>query len=229
MAADDSFFSRWSRRKVAVRQGEALPPEPAPPSPVALPGAPPAEAFAEVAAPAVAPAPTAAPEPPAPTLADVQQLTPDSDFTAFVRPQVQPEVRNAALKKLFADPHFNVMDGLDTYIDDYNTPDPLPEGMLQQLVQSEMLGLFAPAPAPEPGPETHPAGTAGPAEATASAARAESAESAGSAATPAPAPNPEPTPDVDRHEDADLQLQPDDAAGRPGPDTGAAAHAGRPH
>jgi hypothetical protein len=220
MPADDSFFSRWSRRKVAVRQGEALPPEPVPEPPAAA--APPSPVAAVVAAPATEPAPTATPEPAAPTLADVQQLTPESDFTAFVRPQVQPEVRNAALKKLFADPHFNVMDGLDTYIDDYNTPDPLPEGMLQQLVQSEMLGLFAPAPAPapEPGPEAHPAG---PAEATASAERAERA------ATPATAPNPEPTPDVDRHENADLQLQPDDAAGRPGPDPGAAAHAGRPH
>jgi hypothetical protein len=33
-------------------------------------------------------------------------------------------VRNAALKKLFTDPHFNVMDGLDVYIDDYGKPDP---------------------------------------------------------------------------------------------------------
>jgi hypothetical protein len=39
---------------------------------------------------------------------------------------VAPEVKNAAFKKLFADPHFNVMDGLDIYIDDYSKPDPLP-------------------------------------------------------------------------------------------------------
>ena len=30
------------------------------------------------------------------------------------------------MKKLFSDPHFNVMDGLDTYIDDYGKPDPIP-------------------------------------------------------------------------------------------------------
>jgi hypothetical protein len=31
-------------------------------------------------------------------------------------------VKNAAMKKLFADPHFNVMDRLDIYIDDYSSP-----------------------------------------------------------------------------------------------------------
>ena len=44
---------------------------------------------------------------------------------------VAPEVRNAAMKKLFADPQFNVMDRLDTYIDDYSLPDPLPASMLR--------------------------------------------------------------------------------------------------
>jgi hypothetical protein len=46
------------------------------------------------------------------------------------------------MKKLFADPHYNVMDGLDTYIDDYNTPDPIPAAMFKQLVQARMLGLL---------------------------------------------------------------------------------------
>ncbi|WP_309246525.1 DUF3306 domain-containing protein [Ramlibacter montanisoli] len=64
--------------------------------------------------------------PPLPTLADTESLTKDSDFTRFVQPGVSPEVKNAAMKKLFADPHFNVMDGLDTYIDDYGKPDPIP-------------------------------------------------------------------------------------------------------
>ena len=52
-------------------------------------------------------------------------------------------MKNAALKKLFTDPHFNVMDGLDTYIDDYGKPDPLPAGMLRKMAQSQLLGLFA--------------------------------------------------------------------------------------
>ena len=54
---------------------------------------------------------------------------------------VPPEVRNAAVKKLFADPHFNVMDGLDIYIGDYNTPDPMPPGMLEKMVGAQFLGL----------------------------------------------------------------------------------------
>ena len=79
---------------------------------------------------------------PPPTLDEVAQLTRESDFRRFVAPDVDPAVRNAALKKLFADPQFNVMDGLDTYIDDYGKPDPLPASMLRKMVQSAALGLF---------------------------------------------------------------------------------------
>ena len=45
-------------------------------------------------------------------------LTPDSDFGQFLRQEVSEEIRRKALKTLFADPQFNVMDGLDTYIDE---------------------------------------------------------------------------------------------------------------
>ena len=80
---------------------------------------------------------------PAPlTLADAQSLTPDSDFKPFMARSVTPEVKNAAMKKLFADPHFNVMDRLDTYIDDYSKPDPIPQAMLRQMVGAKLLGLF---------------------------------------------------------------------------------------
>ena len=40
------------------------------------------------------------------------------------------------MKKLFSDPHFNVMDGLDTYIDDYGKPDPIPLSMLRRMNQA---------------------------------------------------------------------------------------------
>ena len=52
-------------------------------------------------------------------------------------------MKNAALKKLFTDPHYNVMDGLDVYIDDYSQPDPLPYAMARQLASAKFLGLFA--------------------------------------------------------------------------------------
>jgi hypothetical protein len=89
--------------------------------------------------------PIAAPEPvaePLPTMADVALLSRDSDYSRFVASGVDDSVKNAAMKKLFADPHFNVMDGLDTYIDDYGKPDPIPLAMLRQMNQSKLLGLF---------------------------------------------------------------------------------------
>lgn len=87
------------------------------------------------------------PEVPELTLEDVRSLTPSSDFKPFMAQQVAPEVRNAAMKTLFADPHYNVMDGLDIYIDDYAKPDPLPAAMLRQMVSAQFLNLFADEPA----------------------------------------------------------------------------------
>ena len=173
------FLSRWSQRKTLVRQGVV----PVEPVPVVLPPAgvpvlaqalatpagsasdhPPLPA-APAAAPAAEPA-AAPPAAPAPTLADVAALTPASDYSRFVAPGVDMGVKNAALKKLFTDPHFHIMDGLDTYIDDYGKPDPIPAGMLRQMVQSHALGLFsdeddddAPAPASTspPAPPSTPA------------------------------------------------------------------------
>lgn len=153
---DDNFLSRWSRRKAQVRQG-VQPPPAAPavvlpfPAPVAKAG-PPASTPEPAAAGAVdavaqgpAPAATegAAPAaPPKPTLEDVEALTAESDYSRFIARDVDEKVKNSAMKKLFTDPHYNVMDGLDTYIADYNTPDPLPKSMLRQLVQARMLGLL---------------------------------------------------------------------------------------
>ncbi len=137
---DQSFLSRWSRRKAQVRQGGELPVvQPLPPvGPGPADGAPGTAPPAEPVPPAAATLPAA----PKPTLDDVQALTRESDFSRFVARDVDPEVKNLAMKKLFADPHYNVMDGLDTYIDDYNTPVPIPAAMFKQLVQARMLGLL---------------------------------------------------------------------------------------
>ena len=83
-----------------------------------------------------------APEVPLPTLEDTHALTPQSDFKPFMARGVAADVKNAAMKKLFADPHYNVMDRLDTYIDDYSLPDPIPEAMLRQMVSAKFLNLF---------------------------------------------------------------------------------------
>jgi hypothetical protein len=77
-----------------------------------------------------------------PSLEDVRLLTPESDFSPFVARGVAPAVKNAAMKKLFADPHFNVMDGLDIYIDDYTQREILPEAMMRKMASSKFLRMF---------------------------------------------------------------------------------------
>jgi len=128
----DSFLSRWSKRKAGKLDD-------------------PVEQPKEVAK---SPVPTSPEEsaPPPVTLEDVEKIDRfDPDFSAFMKPDVDPTVQQAALKKMFTDPHFNVMDGLDIYIDDYSKPDPLPPGMLERMVQSDMLKLFSKTDAPVEG------------------------------------------------------------------------------
>ena len=161
---DQNFLSRWSRRKAQVRLGGEPPAlEPSQVDTAVAAEQPPAPGTVPPSLPAAVQAPVEAqPEVPKPTLADVQALTPESDFSRFVARDVDPEVKNLAMKKLFADPHYNVMDGLDTYIADYNTPDPIPAAMFKQLVQARMLGLLddeledqvpVPGTVPDPGTE----------------------------------------------------------------------------
>ncbi|GGX16022.1 hypothetical protein GCM10007242_23240 [Pigmentiphaga litoralis] len=77
-----------------------------------------------------------------PTLADVAKLTADSDYSVFMAKGVAPEVKNAAMKKLFSDPHYNIMDGLDIYIDDYSSPEIMPKSMLRKMASARVLNLF---------------------------------------------------------------------------------------
>ena len=139
---DGGFLSRWSQRKARAREGRPVPEAPRA-APEDRPAPPPAHAPTPTPISPVSPhddkpLPAAAP----PTLEDVALLSRDSDFSRFVAPNVDGGVRNAALRKLFSDPRFNIMDGLDTYIDDYHAPDPLPPAMLRRMLQSEALGLF---------------------------------------------------------------------------------------
>lgn len=69
----------------------------------------------------------------------LRNLGPDSDFGVFLREEVSEDIRRQAMKKLFADPHYNVMDGLDTYIADYSVSDPIPPEMLAGLRQMQDL------------------------------------------------------------------------------------------
>ena len=89
---------------------------------------------------------------PPPALPAPETLQFDSDFAAFMHAKVEETVRRAALKKLFSDPRFNLMDGLDIYIDDYSKEDPIPEAMLAQLEHAKEA-LFGPS-SGEPGEDT---------------------------------------------------------------------------
>ena len=89
------------------------------------------------------------PKAPPPELPPVDKLTLDSDYRAFFHPKVDEDVRRAALKKLFSDPRFNVMDGLDVYIDDYSKTEPIPPAMLAGLRQAQNILAWAKGEDPE--------------------------------------------------------------------------------
>jgi len=157
----DGFLGRWSKRKLEVKEGKAVEAEPITPS-VPPPQPSPKGAGSEVPGAGGSEVPAGGAEPdlprpplgegrgggtaeplPLPTLDDVNALTAESDFSRFAKSGVAPEVKNAAMKKLFSDPHYNIMDRLDVYIDDYSQPDPMPESMVRQLASVKFLGLFA--------------------------------------------------------------------------------------
>lgn len=217
----DGFLGRWSKRKLDAKEGKPLE-EPAPeqqPSPQPSPASgrgsetavPPSPLGGEGRGEGDAAPDAQQPPDPPPTLADVDVLTPASDFRRFVARDVAPEVKNAAMKKLFADPHFNVMDGLDTYIDDYTRPDPIPESMLRQLASAQFLGLFREE-------ERKDASPAGARDATDELPPDSVAQSGAPDAAAGTDPEPVPVPDPAADAHADLRLQQDDAAegGEPG-------------
>jgi hypothetical protein len=133
----DGFLGRWSRRKAGL-EPEGLDNAAPDLKPKVTPSSvPPDKKTIESAS------TPAEEEAPPPTLEDAESIDRFApDFSAFMKPNVDPAVQQAAMKKLFSDPHFNIMDRLDIYIDDYSIPDPIPMEMLKRMVQSESLGLF---------------------------------------------------------------------------------------
>ncbi|MFN3630406.1 MAG: DUF3306 domain-containing protein [Casimicrobiaceae bacterium] len=128
------FLSRWSRLKRESAQS-VVPKQPTPPA---------REETPHPATEALAAAPQTLEESPAdapaqqviqafPELPPIESLTIESDFTPFMQRKVPEFLRRQALKTLFRDPHFNQMDGLDIYIDDYTRFEPIPEEMLDKL------------------------------------------------------------------------------------------------
>lgn len=106
---NESFLARWARLKQQSREEAAS-------------ERPDAAVSSDRAAP--------------PPLPPLEKLTLESDYSGFFHPKVDENLRRAALKRLFSDPRFNVMDGLDVYIDDYSKPSPIPPEMLAALKQA---------------------------------------------------------------------------------------------
>jgi hypothetical protein len=128
MAAED-FFTRWSKKKTDTATGDAGVPTadiPAHPLPESRPND------------EVNTLPDAAAKP-LPTQEDVDKLTNDSDYSTFMAQGVDESVKRSAMKKLFTDPHFNIMDGLDIYIDDYNKFEPISPALLASLNHAKTL------------------------------------------------------------------------------------------
>jgi len=130
-------LKRWSRRKLEAARADAEPANAVAPvlQPADAPADAPAIAPGEAAAAVAASVPNGDP----PALPPVESLTIDSDFTAFLQPKVDEALKRQALKQLFRDPRFNVMDGLDVYIDDYSKPDPISPDMVRQMVQGRYI------------------------------------------------------------------------------------------
>ncbi|MEO5764486.1 MAG: DUF3306 domain-containing protein [Casimicrobiaceae bacterium] len=140
---------RWSTRKLGASAPAADPaPAPLPVAPAlhATPAPPRSDAPpSPVDAPTDASAPSPVDVAPVkPELPPIDSLTPLSDFAPFMQADVAPQLRSAAMRKLFADPHFNVMDGLDIYIGDYSKADPISPEVVKTLMQARYI--FAPPP-----------------------------------------------------------------------------------
>jgi Protein of unknown function (DUF3306) len=112
---DEPFLARWSRLKRAGGDPD--------------PSAPAAVDVAKSAGGSTADAPL-------PELPPIDQLTPESDFRPFMDPRVPDALRRVALKKLYADPQFNVQDMLDDFAEDYTLLETLPAGMAGKLAHA---------------------------------------------------------------------------------------------
>lgn len=104
---EESFLSRWSRRK---RQSE---------TDVEEADEPLTEYAAAETREDVVPSPTDDDMP------SIESLGDDDNYSAFLSPGVSEGLRRQALKRLFSSAKFNVTDGLDDYAEDYTQFAPL--------------------------------------------------------------------------------------------------------
>ena len=107
----EAFLDRWSRVKREVKAG-AVPPGTA-------------EVPLEV--------------PVLPTLESLAAQGLEANFVPFMQKGVEEATKRAAIQQLFKQPAFNVMDGLDVYIEDFNIYEPLTAAELPGLAHARAL------------------------------------------------------------------------------------------
>lgn len=130
----EAFLDRWSRVKREVKAGAV----------------PPGTVETEV--------------PRLPSLEALATQGLEADFAPFMQKGVEEATRRAAIQQLFKQPVFNVMDGLDVYIEDFNIYEPLTAAELPGLAHARAMlfsepetrepELAAAAPAVEQAPHT---------------------------------------------------------------------------
>jgi len=117
----ESFLGRWSRLKQEQQRAADAPAGPPPvPAGQGAAGGTPAQ------------------------LPPLEALTPQSDFSAFMGPNVADALRRAALKKLFAHPQINVADPFEPFSGDWTVGEAIPEEMLARLQQARAALLREP-------------------------------------------------------------------------------------
>lgn len=140
----DNFLSRWSRRKLEAKAEKPADQKaeginqtigPGQLATAQLPAS--DKQHPELVRPSVS-KPDAAVIP-LPTDADLTAVEQGGDIKAFLVDKVSTELKNKAFRALFSRPEFNVMDGLDIYIDDYNKFTPLSAADIEKMTFSKQL------------------------------------------------------------------------------------------
>lgn len=139
----DNFLSRWSKRKLEAKEQEKQLENLSEPieggSELSIKQAP-AELNRDSSGDsAVAVSKEPQVDIPLPTEADLTKVEQGGDIKAFMVDKVSAELKNKAFKALFSRPEFNVMDGLDIYIDDYSKFTPLSQEDIGKMTLSKQL------------------------------------------------------------------------------------------
>lgn len=139
----DNFLSRWSKRKLEAKEQEKQLENLSEPiqggSELSI-KQPPAELNRDSSGDsAVAVSKEPQVDIPLPTEADLTKVEQGGDIKAFMVDKVSAELKNKAFKALFSRPEFNVMDGLDIYIDDYSKFTPLSQEDIGKMTLSKQL------------------------------------------------------------------------------------------